>query len=102
MKKILLFTAVAGLLALSSCDLDINDNPNYPSGSDVTVDLMFPAVENAVADAVGDQMFNYAGFFAQYFEPMPEANQYNDLAELHLDEGSNLFDRCYRSLYAGA
>ena len=102
MKKILLFTAVAGLLALSSCDLDINDNPNYPSGNDVTVDLMFPAVENAVADAVGDQMFNYAGFFAQYFEQMPEANQYNDLAELHLDEGSNLFDRCYRSLYAGA
>ncbi|MBQ7690337.1 MAG: SusD/RagB family nutrient-binding outer membrane lipoprotein [Muribaculaceae bacterium] len=102
MKKILLFTAAAGLLALSSCDLDINDNPNYPTGSDVTVDLMFPAVENAVADVVGDQMFNYSGFFAQYFEQMPEANQYNDLAELHLDEGSNLFDRCYRNLYAGA
>ena len=102
MKKILLFTAAAGLLALSSCDLDINDNPNYPSPDDVTVDLMFPSVENFVADAVGDQMFNYAGFFSQYFEQMPEANQYNNIAELHLDEGSNLFDRCYRNLYAGA
>ncbi|MBP3737837.1 MAG: SusD/RagB family nutrient-binding outer membrane lipoprotein [Muribaculaceae bacterium] len=102
MKKIFLFTAAAGLLALSSCNLDINDDPNYPSGGSVTVDLMFPAVENSVADAVGDQMFNYAGFFSQYFEQLPEANQYNDIAELHLDESSNLFDRCYRNLYAGA
>ena len=102
MKKIFLYTAALGMLVLSSCDLDINDNPNYPTGSSVTVDMMFPAVENALADAVGDQMFNYGGFFAQYFEQRPEANQYNDLAELHLDESSNLFDRCYRLIYAGA
>ncbi len=102
MKKIFLLIATVGLFALSSCNLDINDNPNYPTPDAVTVDLMFPAVENAVADAVGDQMFNYAGFFAQYFEQLPEANQYNDIAELHLDESSNLFDRCYRNIYAGA
>lgn len=101
MKKILLYTAGC-LLALTSCDLDINDNPNYPSSDAVTSDLIFPAAENAVADVLGDQMFNYAGFFAQYFEQRPEANQYNDLAELHLDESSNLFDRPYIYLYAGA
>ena len=92
----------AGMMALTSCDLDINDNPNYPQSSSITADLMFPAVENAVADALGDQMFNYGGYFAQYFEQAPTANQYNTLAELDINEGSDLFNRCYSLLYAGA
>lgn len=101
MKKIYLLAA-AGLMMLSSCNLDINENPNYPSNSDVTADLVFPAIENSIATAVGDQMFNYAGFFAQYWDQMPTANQYNTLAELDLDEGSDLFTRCYSNLYAQA
>lgn len=101
MKKIYLFAA-AGVMMLSSCDLDINENPNYPSNSDVTADLVFPAIENSIADAVGDQMFNYAGFFVQYWDQMPTANQYNKLAELEIDEASDLFNRCYSNLYAGA
>ena len=101
MKKIYLLAA-AGLMMLSSCDLDINENPNYPSNTDVSADLVFPAIENSIATAVGDQMFNYAGFFVQYWDQMPTANQYNDLAELHIDEGSDLFNRCYSNLYAQA
>ena len=101
MKKIYLFAA-AGLMMFASCDLDINDNPNYPSPSDVSADLVFPAIENAIADAVGDQMFNNAGFFVQYWDQMPTANQYNKLAELEIDEASDLFNRCYSTLYAGA
>ena len=101
MKKLFLYITV-GALALTSCDLDINDDPNYPADTDVTAGLLFPSVENYIADCVGDQMFNYAGYFAQYFEQAPTANQYNDLAELNLDEGSDLFVRCYRNLYAGA
>lgn len=102
MKKIYLFLTIAAALSLSSCNLDINEDPNYPSSGDVTPDLVFPAAENAVAAAVGDAMFNYSGFFAQYFEQRPEANQYNNEAELNIDESTNLFDRCYRTLYAGA
>jgi len=101
MKKIGLFIFAASLL-LTGCDLDINENPNYPSSSDVTADLMFPSAINYIATATGDQMFNYAGFFAQYFEQCPTANQYNNEAELNIDEGSDLFNRCYSSLYAGA
>ena len=100
MKKILFLSAT--VLMLASCDLDINENPNYPSNGDVTADLVFPAIENSIATAVGDQMFNYAGFFAQYWDQMPTANQYNDLAELNIDEGSDLFNRCYSNLYAQA
>ena len=101
MKKIYLLAA-AGLMMISSCDLDINQDPNYPTKADITPELQFPAVISAVADASGDQMFNYAGFFAQYFDQMPEANQYNDLAELNIDESKDIFNRCYMNLYAGA
>ena len=101
MKKIFIFS-LACMLGLSSCNLDINEDPNYPKDNQVTADLIFPSVENALADVVGDQMFNYAGFFSQYFEQRPEANQYNNITWLHLDESSNLFDRCYRLIYAGA
>ncbi|MDD7317839.1 MAG: SusD/RagB family nutrient-binding outer membrane lipoprotein [Prevotella sp.] len=101
MKKILLYSA-ASLLMFSSCALNINDDPNYATGGDVTPDLILPSAENYIANALGDQMFTYAGFFAQYFEQRPENNQYNNYAELHLDEGSNTFDRCYNNIYAGA
>ena len=101
MKKIYLFAA-AGLMMLSSCEMDINENPNYPSSSDITPALQFPAVVNAVAATTGDQMFNYAGFFVQYWDQMPEANQYNDLAELNIDETKDIINRSYRTLYAGA
>lgn len=100
MKKILI--GAACLFALSSCDLDINEDPNYPKDSDLTPTLIFPAVENALAVVPGDAMFTDAGFFMQYFEQMPEANQYNDIAELHFDEASQLFDRSYTSIYARA
>ncbi len=101
MKKILLYSA-ACMLALSSCDMDINENPNYPSSGDITPTLEFPAVQNAIAAVPGDAMFTYGGYFAQYFDQRPEYNQYNDIAELHFDEASQLFDRCYRTIYAGA
>ena len=101
MKKILLFAAV-GLMALTSCDMDINDNPNYPSGTDITPSLQFPAAINSIATAYGDALFNDAGFFVQYFEQRPEANQYNTLAELDIDETTDLFVRPYRAFYAGA
>ena len=70
MKKIL-YSAFAGLLTLSSCSLDINDDPNYPSSDNITPSLQFPAAINSVADAVGSQLFIYGGFFSQYFEQMP-------------------------------
>ena len=101
MKKSIIYS-LSGILLLSSCDLDINENPNYPSNGSVTADLVFPSVENFIADCVGDQMFNYGGFFAQYFEQMPTAKQYNDLAELNINEGKDLFNRCYAHLYSGA
>lgn len=101
MKKILLMTTV-GALCLSGCDLDINEDPAYPSNGSVTADLIFPSIENAIAATTGDAMFNYASFYAQYFEQRPEQNQYNDIVEQNLQESSQLIDRSYRAIYAGA
>lgn len=101
MKKYLLaLSAVA--VALTSCDLDINDDPNYPESSAITADLMFPSVQNAIMATSCDIMFNYAGFFAQYFEQMPEANQFNDIANYSITESSQTIDRAYSQIYARA
>lgn len=102
MKISILTVCSAALLMLASCDLDINDDPNYPGTTDVSPDLQFPAVENYIAASANDIMFNYAGFFAQYFEQMPESNQFNGLAEQTITESSATIDRAYLNLYAGA
>ncbi|PTN08410.1 SusD-like starch-binding protein associating with outer membrane [Mangrovibacterium marinum] len=101
MKRSLIYIWLVGLM-FASCDLNINDDPNYPGNSSITTDLEFPAVQNYIAATSCDIMFNYAGFFAQYFEQMPEANQFNVLAELSISESNQTIDRAYRNLYAGA
>lgn len=101
MKKIYLFVAAA-LLTLTGCDLDINENPNYPSDTDVSDAMVFPAAENAIADVFGDAAFNYGGFFAQFFEQRPESNQYNNLCEYNIQEATDIFTRPYAIIYSRA
>ena len=101
MKKYLL-TLSAVAIALTSCDLDINDNPNNPGSSEITADLVFPSIQNAIMATSCDIMFNYAGFFAQYFEQMPEANQFNQIADYSITESDQTIDRAYLQLYARA
>ncbi len=101
MKKILLTTSIAALI-FASCDLNINDDPNYPQNDQVTSDLIFPAIAGEIASTVGGEIYNYAGFFSQYFEQMPEANQYNALATYSFMESSQEMDYSYRIIYAGA
>lgn len=101
MKKILLTVSIAALM-FTGCDLDINDNPNYSQEDQITADLIFPAIQGSIAAVVGGEIYNYAGFFAQYFEQMPEANQYNALATYTFTESSQEMDYSYRIIYAGA
>lgn len=101
MNKSILYICLM-VLFFVSCDLDINEDPSYPSNDAITTDLEFPAVQNYIVATSCDIMFNYAGFFAQYFDQMPEANQFNDYAELAITESSQSIDRAYRNLYTGA
>lgn len=101
MKKILLLSFTA-LTLLSSCgSLDINEDPNNPSDANVTADLILPSAENYIASTYGDLFFNYGGFFAQYFEQNPTANQYNKLTWYNFATDDNLTDRIYSNFYAG-
>lgn len=62
MKKTILYSLLfAGMM--TGCDLDINDNPNYPANEQMTPDLIFPSVGAGIAAAVGGDIHNYAGFF---------------------------------------
>jgi len=98
MKKIITFVSLA--VCISGCSLDVNTDPNNPST--VSYSLVLPAAESAIATVTGDGMYNYAGFFAQYFDQMPESNQYNLISEYAFTEQTQLIDRSYRTIYAGA
>ena len=63
MKKILLYASLATTALFTSCDLDINNDPNYPMNDQVTADLIFPSISASIASAVGGEIYNYAGFF---------------------------------------
>lgn len=43
MKKFIIILLLTTIIALQSCDLDINDNPNSATSSSITVDLVLPA-----------------------------------------------------------
>ena len=80
MKKIILSAALLATTLMGCSDyLDINHNPNYPGS--VSNDLLLPSAEAYIAGRVGGNMFNYAGFFCQYFEQAPDASQYQDISE---------------------
>ena len=101
MKKLALYTLLMASLC-TSCDLDINENPNYPSNEQMTPDLIFPSVEAGIAAAVGGEIHNYAGYFAQYYEQNPEQSQYIEISQYMFNESSQLMDYSYRIIYAGA
>jgi hypothetical protein len=101
MKKILIYIFLIPVLLLSSsCEewLDVNVDPNTPE--DVPVELVLPAAEASIATRIGGNMFNFAGFFTQYWTQAPEANQYNKID--NYDINAPFLNRDYTELYAGA
>lgn len=56
-------------MALTSCHdyLDINTNPNSPSESELSNNLIYPAVEMAYAANAGDYLRSCAGYLAEFY-----------------------------------
>lgn len=98
MKKLIIL--ILPVLLLVGCEdwLDVNTDPNNPT--EVPAELVLPAAEVSVATRVGGTMFNYAGFFAQYWTQAPEANQYNKID--NYDINSPFLNTDYIELFAGA
>ncbi|MDR1341957.1 MAG: SusD/RagB family nutrient-binding outer membrane lipoprotein [Prevotellaceae bacterium] len=99
MRKII-FIAILPLFLLPACDgwLDVNTDPNKPE--DVPPELSFPSPQLFVATRVGGNIFNFAGFFVQYWTQAPEAAQY--LKPDTYDIRNEFLDNDYTYLYAGA
>ena len=102
MKKILLYSMMMAGLFTTSCDLDINEDPDYPSSGDVTPDLVFPSIETGLAVAIGSEIYNNTGYFAQYFDQMPSGTQYQNIAIYRIYENDDIISRAYRFMFAGA
>jgi hypothetical protein len=99
MKKILLLTAAA-LSLFTSCSLDVNEDPYHAGSIDATLEL--PSAQSAIAAVVGDGMFTPSGIFVQYYDQLPESEQYKDLVRYMFTQSSSVLDRSYATLYSGA
>ena len=102
MKKILLYSMMMTGLFTASCDLDINEDPDYPSSGDVTPDLVFPSIETGLAVAIGSDIYNCTGYFSQYFEQTPAGSQYDKLTYYRFLESDDIIYYPYRFMFAGA
>lgn len=99
MKKLILYLFLISFISMSCEDwLDVNTDPNTPS--EVSNELILPAAEASIATRLGGNMFNFGGFFAQYWTQAPEANQYNKIDNYDLT--APFLSTDYTELYAGA
>jgi hypothetical protein len=98
MKKIILYMTVATLM-LSGCSIDVNHDPNHPTSVNPALEL--PGAEGSLATVAGDGMETPSGIFVQYFDQLPESEQYANLVRYYITQSSAVLDRSYETLYAG-
>ena len=83
MKKFVIISTIALGLATASCDsyLDINQDPNSPSESMMTPNIMLPAAEMNLAGSYGDFARIAGGYFAQYYVQTFGTSNYLDFSQ---------------------
>lgn len=83
MKKIIMTSAVAFALTLTSCDdyLDINQSPNSPAVENLTASMIYPGAEMAFANSYGDYLRITGGYFAQHYSQMFGTSNYMDYSQ---------------------
>ncbi len=86
MKKILLIFIVALGTCLSSCDsyLDINENPNSPSLSNIETGMLMPAIEMNVATSYGSYLRIVGGFFSMTYAHLNGTSNYLDYSQFEM------------------
>ena len=83
MKKLAIISTIVLGLATASCDsyLDINQDPNSPSESMMTADIMMPAAEMNLVGSYGDFARITGGYFAQYYVQTFGTSNYLDFSQ---------------------
>ena len=100
MRKLYLFGIVLLSMMISSCDLDINKNPNYPSS--VEADKYFASGLTWTSSVIGGDLELLGGMWAQHYAQHAGSNQYTGIDSYNLPNNSTYITRAWGSLYAGA
>jgi len=100
MRKLYLFGIVLLSMMISSCDLDINKDPNYPS--EVEADKFFSSGLIWTSSVIGGDLELLGGMWAQHYAQHAGSNQYTGIDSYNLPNNSSYITRAWGSLYAGS
>jgi hypothetical protein len=79
--------------------LNINQDPNFPTLSQGTPALVFPAAVLATAGEVGGNLAIAGGMFSQYFTQAALAQQYVDIDSYNLPSTDAVVNQSYTNLF---
>ena len=100
MRKIYLFGIVLLSVMIHSCELDINEDPNYPS--EVKADKFFASGLIWTSSVVGGDLQLLGGMWSQHYAQNSASNQYTGVDSYNLPNSSSYITRPWGALYAGA
>ena len=100
MRKLYLFGFVLLSLMISSCELDINKDPNYPTN--VNADKFFTSGLMWTSSTIGGDLELLGGMWAQHYAQNTGSNQYTGIDSYNLPNSSAYITNPWRNLFAGA
>jgi hypothetical protein len=86
MKKTAIISTIVLGLATTACDsyLDINQDPNSPTESNMTTSIMLPAAEMNLAGSYGDFLRITGGYYAQHYAQTFGTSNYLDYSQFKM------------------
>ncbi len=97
MKNIIKFLFLTIMITSCEKDLNINTNPNTPTGVDKS--FILTAAQGSIATVIGGDLTNLGGFLAQYHTQAPSASQYLSIDSYNMN--TDYANRLWSELYAG-
>ena len=91
----------AGFMSGCKKQLDINQNPNYPTLEQGTPALVLPAAVLQTTGKVGGDLAIVGGIWAEYYTQSALANQYKDVDSYNMPNTDNFVNDVWDGLYAG-
>src|SRR5579862_175027 len=95
------FCLLVAVMASTSCkrQLNINQDPNFPTLDQGTPSLVFPVATLATAGEVGGNLAIVGGMWSQFFTQAALAQQYVDIDSYNLPSTDNVVNQSYDNLF---
>ena len=99
--SVAIFCFSFALLFTTGCkkQLDINQNPNFPTFDQATPALLFPAAVLATTGKVGGDLAIVGGIWSQFFTQSSLANQYTAIESYNMPSTSTYVNASYDLLF---